>query len=339
MAHGRLWPAHPHPLPDELLSSWIVRVAQANAIKLQTLCWQLFGEDRSPWNWDIDRSAPLWLQRTLRKYTVRSYWDVFHTTLLTYKGRLYPRRRLCGQLYWLLPIKAHGMRRMAFSLQFCPACLAEDSIPYFRKQWRLALFTYCPKHQCELYDECPSCHEQIVIHRGDFGRELKDALPMHVCHFCRTDLRLAACRPVTFPTKELHQFSGLVLRSILAPRDQAGKFNLGFFAVLHQLCRVICSKPNHRLLLHHLIEKLGQADEIQLPTGRAGIEDLRRDTRHQVLNCALWLMDDLGARLKDGWLVKAVRYNLMLKDFDQAPKWYHEVVKPLSNWRRIIQEL
>jgi len=332
--HGRLWPAHPHPLPDELLSSWIVRVAQANAIKLQTLCWQLFGNGRSPWNRDIDRSAPPWLLRTLCKHTGRSYWDAFHTTLVTYRGRIYPRRRLSGQLYWILPVKAQGMRRMAFSQQFCPACLAEDTVPYFRKQWRLALFTYCQKHQIELHDECPGCHAPIAIHRGGFGRELKDALPMHVCHLCGTDLRLATYHPVTFPTKELHRFSDAVLRSVMNPRDQAGKFDLGFFAVLHQLCRVICSKQNHRLLLHHLMAKLDQADEPLLPTGRVGIEDLRRDIRHQMLTCALWLMEDLEVRLKDAWLVKAVRYNHLLKDFDKAPKWYRIGTDKFSDWRQ-----
>lgn len=47
MTHGELWPAHPRPLKDELLSSWIVRVIQANGIKLQTLSRMLFGENLS----------------------------------------------------------------------------------------------------------------------------------------------------------------------------------------------------------------------------------------------------------------------------------------------------
>jgi hypothetical protein len=83
---------------------------------------------------------------------------------------------------------------------------------------------------------------------------------------------------------------------------------------------MICSKPNRRLLLHHLMGKFGQVDEPLLPVGRIGIEDLWRDTRHQVLTCALWVMEDLETRLKEAWLAKAVRYSLMLKDFEQAPQ-------------------
>lgn len=335
MTHGRLWSAHPHLLPDELLSSWIVRVAQANAIKLQTLSWQLFGNGRSPWNRDIDRSAPPWLLRALCEHTGCNYWDAFHATLVTYRGRLYPRRRSTGQLPWVLPVKSYGMQHTAFSQQFCPACLAEDAVPYFRKQWRLALLTYCPKHQIGLHDECPSCHAPIALHRGDFGRELKDALPMHVCAVCQTDFRLAAHHPVTFPTEELQLFSDQMLQSVLTSGDQVGKFDLGFFAVLHQLCKVICSRSNHRLLLHHLMARLGQADEPLLPAGRIGIEDLRSDARRQVLTCALWLMEDLDARLKDAWRAKIIRYNLMLKDFDRMPRWYLTIVKEFSSWRQI----
>jgi hypothetical protein len=309
-------------------------VAQANVIKLQTLSYQLFGINNIPWSRDIDRSAPPWLLRVLCAHTGCNYRDVFHTSLAIYRGQLYPRRRAYGQLYWVLPIKVKGLRRTAFNQQFCPACLAEDAVPYFRKQWRLALFTYCLKHQIELYDECPGCHAPVAVYQGDFGRELKDALPMHVCPLCETDLRSAVWRPVTFPTEGLQQFSSQILRSVMLPRGAVGKFDLGFFAVLHQLCRVICSKPNRRLLLRHLTAKLGQADEPLLPTGRIGVEDLRRDVRHQVLACALWLMEDLEARLKEAWLAKAVRYNLMLKDFYQAPKWYRTVTDRFSNWRR-----
>jgi len=156
---------------------------------------------------------------------------------------------------------------------------------------------------------------------------------MHVCPLCGTDLRSAMYRPVTFPVEGLRQFSDRILQSIISPRVSVGKFDLGFFAVLHQLCHVICLKPNRRLLLHHLMGKLDQVDEPLLSTGRIGIEDLRRNARHQVLTCALWLMEDLEVRMREAWRTKAVHYNLMLKDFGQAPKWYRAVADSFSNWR------
>ncbi|HAG75486.1 MAG TPA: hypothetical protein DCL53_08515 [Thauera sp.] len=335
MPRDHLWPAHPHPFPDELLSSWIVRIAHANAIKLQTLSWQLFGNERSPWNRDIDRSAPPWLLRTLCAHTGCNYWDAFHATLVIYRGRLYPRRRTSGRLSWVLPIKGHGMRRTASSLQFCPACLAGNPIPYFRKTWRLALYTYCPEHQCALYDECPACHSPVTPHRGDFGRELIEARPMHACATCGIDLRHVPCYPVTFPCESLRTLSEAMLRSIMPAANTAHRFDLGFFRVLHHLCGMICSKSNNGLLLRYLTTTLGHTEVPLLPEGRIGIEDLRRDARHLVLMYGLWLVEDLEQRLTEAWQDKAIRYNLMLKGFTRPPRWYGDIVQSLSNWRSI----
>ena len=145
MTYGQVWPAHPKPLPDELLSSWFVRVAESNAIKLQTLSWMLFGYGKSPWNRDIDRLAPPWFLEAICAHTGIGYDEVYCTTLDSYCTRLYPKRQSSGQLRWVLPIVSHGAARQGFGMQFCPACLAQDAVPYFRKPWRLALFTYCAR--------------------------------------------------------------------------------------------------------------------------------------------------------------------------------------------------
>ena len=96
---------------------------------------------------------------------------------------------------------------------------------------------------------------------------------------------------------------------------------------------MICSKSNNGLLLQHLATTLGHTEVPLLPVGRIGIEDLRRDTRHLVLMCGLWLVEDLEQRLTEAWQTKAIRYNLMLKGFRTPPRWYGDVVSSLSNWR------
>lgn len=332
MLSGKIWPAHPHPLPDEILSSWIVRVASANGVRLQPLCWMLFGNAQSPWNRDIDRNAPPWLIKAFSQHTGINYWDIFHTTLVTYRTRLYPRRQSVGQLRWILPVKHHGMQRTAFGQQFCPECLATDEIPYFRKQWRVALFTYCPEHQVELHDACPACGEPVTIFRGDFGRELKDARPMHVCNACGFDFREAEWRQALFPNEELRQVFDESLLSLSRPVNRASQFDLGFYAVMHQFCRVMESRQNGGRLQSHIAECLHLLSPT-LPNRRVCFERLTRDVRHKFLLCALWLMADLDRRLEDAWSAKAVRYNLMLKDMDDVPRWYRSLVQRFANWR------
>lgn len=332
MLSGKVWPAHPKPLPDELLSSWIVRVAEANAIKLQTLSWMLFGNGLSPWNRDIDRNAPQWLIDALCEHTGSSYEDVFYTALVTYSGILYSHRQAVGQLRWILPIRSYGMRHRAFGQQFCPECLAKDAIPYFRKQWRVALFTYCPEHQVELHDACPACGVPVVIYRGDFGRELTNARPMCVCYSCGYDFREAPRKSASFPNEELHQLFDGMLLSLNAPDNQTGQFDLGYYAVMHQFCRVMGMRQN-RGRLQRFVEAQFHLPHLSLQQGRISIEQRSHGERHQLMLCALWLMADLQPRLQAAWLAKAVRYNLMLRDFDDPPGWYWALVEPFSNWR------
>lgn len=334
MLSGSVWPAHPKPLPDEQLSSWIVRVAEANAIKLQTLSWMLFGNGVSPWNRDIDRNPPWWLIDALSRNTGSSHWEVFHTALVTYEGRLYPHRQVVGQLRWILPIRNYGMQHRAFGQQFCPECLAEDATPYFRKQWRVALFTYCPEHQAELHDACPACGAPVVIYRGDFGRELKDARPMHACHSCGYDFREAARKSVFFPSEELSGLFGSILHSLSKPFGEADRFDLGFYSVVHQLCRVMTMRQNEGKLQDFVAQHI-DFPMARLPLGRISIEQRRWGERHQLMVCALWLMFDLESRLEAAWLEKAVRYNLMLRDFSEPPRWYRLLSERFSDWRKL----
>ncbi|MBV5269084.1 MAG: hypothetical protein JZU55_03070, partial [Afipia sp.] len=89
----------------------------------------------------------------------------------------------------------------------------------------------------ELHDACPACGVPVIIFRGDFGRELKDARPMYVCHSCGYDFRETCREPVFFPNDELHETFDNVLASLTKPANDASRFDLGFYAVMHQFCR------------------------------------------------------------------------------------------------------
>lgn len=332
MSYGKVWPVHPKPLPDELLSSWMVRLAQANGIKLQTLSWQLFGNARSPWNRDIDRSAPPWLIRELALHTGINYWEIFHTTLVTYRQRLYARRRWSGQLPWILPVNNYGMRHTAFGQQFCPVCLSNDPTPYFRKQWRLAPFTYCPIHHVKLVEACPSCGLAVMYYRGDFGRTIQEARPMHVCHGCGYNYAEMEGEQTEFFSEEIHQAFNGMLVSLSGPISQIGTFNLPFFLVLHQLCAILVSLGNKARLEEFICQRLG-APFVARPRRRLPIEGYSLTERHHLLQCGLWLMGDLAGRLGDAWAGKTIRYNYLLKGFDGAPREYRHLVRRFSDWR------
>lgn len=180
-----LWPIRYKPLPDELLSCWLVRLAHGHGLKVQTFCNLIFGNQRQVWNRDIDRLAPTWLVDELILRTGISPELAWGTTLRAYEGVLYPKFRLAGTLQWILTLKLYHRTRQGYGLQFCPTCLAEDEIPYFRKRWRIALNTVCSKHNTRLFDRCPHCDAAVVFHRLDMaGSTEVNIAPLSYCHSC-----------------------------------------------------------------------------------------------------------------------------------------------------------
>ena len=55
--------------------------------------------------------------------------------------------------------------------------------------------------------------------------------------------------------------------------------------------------------------------------------------RHHLIQLVAWLMAELEPRLRVAWRAKAVRYNHLGKDFEDAPEWYLKVVEGFANWR------
>jgi hypothetical protein len=189
MPYGRLWPAHPKPLEDELLSSWWVRLARANHERLHSFT-RLCLPGSSVWNRDIDRSVSRTALRVLaRKTGTRLDW-VEATTLRAFEGRLFARFNKKTNTRWVLPLGVYHRTHRGFGLQFCPECLRSDRVPYFRRAWRLAFVTVCPHHWSVLRDRCPHCGAAVAFHRLEFGGR-RGELPEHAittCQRCGLDI-------------------------------------------------------------------------------------------------------------------------------------------------------
>ena len=162
---GDLWPAHPHSYKGECLSSWLIRCAHANGMKAQSFCVRTFGHKRQIWNRDIDRLGPDWLITTMIKKTGASRKEANRTILKFYEKRLFPILHPSGQLRWVMPLRQYHRTHTWHSMQYCPQCLAEDKEAYYRLAWRLALYTFCPKHQIMIHDRCHSCGSPVEFHR------------------------------------------------------------------------------------------------------------------------------------------------------------------------------
>jgi hypothetical protein len=186
---GLLWPIHPHPLPDELLSSWLVRLARANGLKVQTLTRMIFGGDTSIWTRDIDTLASDEFLAALSRCTGATPDEAFQSTLKACDGSFTESITVTNRAGWILPLGIYHRIRKRCGLQICPICLQTDPEPYFRRSWRLAFVTECPVHEIILHDCCPQCGSAIMIHRGEMGkRRIVVADSIRCCANCGFDL-------------------------------------------------------------------------------------------------------------------------------------------------------
>jgi len=333
-----LWPIHYKPLPDELLSCWLVRLAHGHGLKVQTFCTLIFGSQRQIWNRDMDRLAPTWLIDELSQRTATPPAVVWNTTLRSYEGLLFRRFKASGALQWILALKLYHRKREGYGLQYCPACLAEDSIPYFRKRWRIAFYTVCTKHRTMMMDRCPQCAAGVAFHRLDIANgDAIEAGTLAFCHECGFDLRDAsAVEPLSYDSDA----TALLLDacSVLVPDPVFNhEWDLGRYSVLHQFNMILTSKYRHVSLRDFVLDQIGCPD-IRLATGRISLEMRSIEERHHLLQLSMWLMVSPDVRLEYAWRSGAVRYNVLLKDFSEPPDWYQRLTEKLVNWRRRFEE-
>lgn len=147
-----------------------MRCAHHNGLKVQTFCDRVFGKEHQVWNRDVDRLAPPWLLQVITVGTGVSPHLADNTTMKLFEGRLFEHRNRGGQLRWVLLLGQYHRLHQGFGMQYCPLCLGEDSEPYYRLSWRLAFYTFCPRHQTLLLDRCHACGAPVAFHRIELGR-------------------------------------------------------------------------------------------------------------------------------------------------------------------------
>lgn len=199
---GKLLPLHLKPKDDELLTSWIVRLALAHALTPTTFdliftssrcarIWAIQDIDLNKMTNDLNPKTSLTkLFLILSKKTATPLRRVKKTTLDEYDGRLY-FKIFDSRLYsWLVQHNLNiylGKRR--FGMQACAKCLSEDKEPYFRRTWRFAFVVVCPRHNCFLIDRCPNCFSPILFHRAASYMLHVPMKAMTTCYKCWFDIR------------------------------------------------------------------------------------------------------------------------------------------------------
>lgn len=174
-------PFAPRPIPGELLSSWMLRVAAANYVLVSELLDGL--ESRYP-----EASCLPSLDFSLPPLFFDSISEFCRVRVDTVQALDLSRRlphmksalllRFPGTFYWCP--RAKGQR---LGYAFCPLCIADQRVIHVPWEWCFACITRCSIHRAPLQTGCPSCSESDPL---TFG--LPDCRPNIRCWSCDCDL-------------------------------------------------------------------------------------------------------------------------------------------------------
>ena len=164
IAPARL-PLAPRPLPTELFSSWLLRVAGANCVSLDELLHGFhFSYPTAPCPESLDLGLqPSFLQAIARFCRV----PIATIQALDLERRL---PHLQKALLLRFPFGPECCsRRQAWRLgyAFCPLCIAQQPVVHIRWDWCFACIVRCAVHRTSsLHFGCPGCGEADPLSLG-----------------------------------------------------------------------------------------------------------------------------------------------------------------------------
>lgn len=233
----------PKPFSNELLSSWLTRMAIEHRRDLSSFI-SLFirhnGHEIS--KIDIDFLYDKKLLETLTRKSNLGAKEILIMSLRSEEGYLFT----CNDcLYPPKQIRKLIDKRTHYGLLYCPKCLAEDEVPYFRKSWRYAFYNVCPKHKVFLTDRCWKCYSRIKLSKIKHMKELC------FCSNCEHDLRTTFTIPVSshleFGIKAIKWFEKGLKRGYFLINKQKVK-SIFIFESYTKLYSLLNSKHNLSLI-------------------------------------------------------------------------------------------
>jgi TniQ len=342
----KLWPVHLKPKPDELLTSWLVRLAMAHAQKLHTFC-SIAWPEKPIWNRDIDKAADVEIIQVLSTKTGTPRERVRTTTLAAYEGVLYEKHNRFGPTPWVMPVGVFHRTRKQYGLQYCPHCLSEDGEPYYRRRWRLAFVVLCNEHNRLLRDRCPTCQAPINFHRNELGNHKKRVTVSLVhCYACDFDLRQAPVidkdsTPIS-PTEV--KFTATLLKAIsdgyVIVNNGITVYSHLYFTGLRQLMKIMAMKDAR---VNNLRQELSNTYGVELFIPRNGkrppdTQEQSLSERRQLIQLISCLLTDWPSR----FIMHSRKHNLWssvwLRHIESGP-WERSRTSPFWFWSVVHEHL
>lgn len=304
----------PIPFEDEILSSWIVRTAYAHKTHPHTFTNQYL--DYRPHSFFLTESDITLDAKMIEAIEQKSEnkVDVHSLMLKTYSGYLQenifdnPNIFLCD-------------------LKYCPVCLQEDKVPYFRKTWRVVFYNICHKHKCQLYEHCPECKTKL-----DISKMYKNELPYTYCHKCGFELKRG--RRLSLIKKYISSISyqNKIFKAINKGYVKLGKsviYSFLFLEVFIKFSKLILADNTHKFINTHPLFKLIK-DAKKQNFNHPICKRINAKEQSAFFGLVMYIFDDYPHNLKRFIMENGLTYHNMTTKMSYVPFWYQTAVNEIT---------
>jgi hypothetical protein len=177
-------PVRSRPLPDESMSSWILRVLSGNWLKTKATSKYFFDSSHILAK-DLDRAPPAKLIKYAQRISGVTDKELESLLLIGEREHIFEYANDMGSTPYITALwRFVKQKEVERGLAYCPDCLREDLIPYFRKSWRYSFVTTCSRHKRLLEDQCPHCGEYFQHSAGAKYGPQSTKIDQMTCAFC-----------------------------------------------------------------------------------------------------------------------------------------------------------
>jgi hypothetical protein len=325
--HPLLLPAFTKPFKDELLSNWLIRLSIDHDLRPQSFAKLLFPKF-SIWHKDIDAYIPKNLASLLSQMTLTPVQEIENCSLSGYLRNLMPNGYTYQDTKWILSLGIVTNKRINYGLMFCPSCLKKDkNIPYYRKQWRIALNVVCTECKVLLHDRCPKCKAPIIFFRNYLGKNQKISNKrLSQCYYCDFDLQFTANEDIA---EELFSMQIEINRIITEGWNNEVFYPHLYFDVLLHLVKFIKSSDKKYELFQNNLKKAIKfpGRRINETHNKSPFNHYNVNERAEMLFYATWILKEWPNRFFEIANKSKILNSILIKGFKTAPYWYLNIKK------------
>lgn len=212
-------------------------------------------------------------------------------------------------------------------MKFCPMCLREDNVPYFRKIWRVAFYNICHKHKCRMYEECPQCKAIL-----DISSMYANKLTYEFCHKCGFDFKKARRLPIYKKYASSINYQNKIFKIIYDGYIQLEDkpiYSFLFFKVFAKLSKLILLDSKHKFIDKHHLYKIVK-HSIQNNTNHPINKRINARGQSALYGLIMYIFDNYPVNLRKYILENNLAHYDMTDEMKYIPFWYENIVNEIT---------